>query len=174
MEPLGRVLWCIQRSPAAAHLMQDFHPPSILRTEEVIAVRATRGAILALLLTTQIASPAFAQFPGEPKMPDAYDPVAQMKYTFERGAPNAIVLAAQVALRDLGYYAGDMDGIMGPEVKAAIWNFQEAVGLARSASLDRMTMITLGLTGSDAASASPPTLGTDTSSPLHLDDVEAP
>jgi peptidoglycan hydrolase-like protein with peptidoglycan-binding domain len=141
---------------------------------EVIAVRATRGVIPVLLLTMQLATPAFAQFPGEPKMPDAYDPVAQMKYNFERGAPNAIVLEAQLVLRDLGYYAGDVDGIMGPEVKAAIGNFQTSMGLPRSASLDRMTMVVLGLTGSEAAYASPPTLGAETPSPRHLDDVEAP
>jgi peptidoglycan hydrolase-like protein with peptidoglycan-binding domain len=125
-------------------------------------------------MVVMLASPVFAQFPGEPKAPPSYDPVADMTYNFARGAPNEIVREAQRVLRDLGYYTDEIDGIMGPEVKTAIWNFQKATGLTRSASLDRPTMVALGLTGAEAAYASPPSLGAETTSPRHLDDIEAP
>ncbi len=85
-----------------------------------------------------------------------------MRYTFERGAPNETVRAAQQALHDEGYYRGATDGILGPDVRAAIWKFQTAQGLKRSAGLAPATVAALGLatTGTAAtvessASASP-------------------
>ncbi len=101
----------------------------------------------ALTLLVLMASPgvALAQLPGEPKPPLQYDPVADMRYTFERGAPNETVRAAQQVLRDKGYYRSAVDGVLGPEVRAAISTFQKAQGLKRTASLDRPTVAALGL-----------------------------
>jgi peptidoglycan hydrolase-like protein with peptidoglycan-binding domain len=46
---------------------------------------------------------------------------------------------AQVQLRDKGLYKGSLDGILGPETKRALGQFQKANGLGRTASLDAQT-----------------------------------
>lgn len=128
--------------------------------------------VLALVLA---ASPAFAQFPGEPKNPGvSFDPVAEQRYVFARGAPNETVLDAQRTLRSLGYYWGEMDGIMSPELKTALWNFQKANGLTPWMHLDRLTLTALGLTEMGAVYASPPTFGTEMPAMRTFDEMQAP
>jgi len=46
---------------------------------------------------------------------------------------------AQVELRDRGFYKGSLDGILGPEMKRALGQFQKNNGLGRTASLDEQT-----------------------------------
>jgi peptidoglycan hydrolase-like protein with peptidoglycan-binding domain len=46
---------------------------------------------------------------------------------------------AQVELRDRGLYQGSLDGILGPETKWAVSQFQQMNGLGRTASLDTPT-----------------------------------
>ena len=118
-----------------------------MRTVGIVAVM-----VLAVLLTAGV---AYAQFPGEPKEPPAYDPVASMKYTFQICAPDPAVLEAQTALKEQGYYAGPIDGVISPEVKDAVWRFQRAKGLNTTASLDRFTMLELGVDDTPVY-ASPP------------------
>ena len=104
-----------------------------------------RGTMLALFLLALTAGAAFAQLPGEPKPPLAYDTIADMWYHFQRGAPDEIVREAHRVLRDSGYYAGPLDGIMGPEERRAIWNFQRARKLPPTGRLDRQTVAELGV-----------------------------
>lgn len=101
--------------------------------------------VVTLLLVMAAPGVVSAQLSGEPKRPLQYDPVADMRYTFERGAPTETVRVAQQALREKGYYRGAVDGILGPEVRAAIWNFQKTHALKRSGSLDRPTVSAPGL-----------------------------
>jgi peptidoglycan hydrolase-like protein with peptidoglycan-binding domain len=46
---------------------------------------------------------------------------------------------AQVELRDKGLYKGSLDGILGPETKRALGQFQKNNGMGRTASLDAHT-----------------------------------
>ena len=46
---------------------------------------------------------------------------------------------AQVELRDGGFYKGSLDGILGPDTKRALGQFQQNNGLGRTASLDAQT-----------------------------------
>jgi peptidoglycan hydrolase-like protein with peptidoglycan-binding domain len=55
------------------------------------------------------------------------------------------VLAVQTALRRLGYYTGPLDGILGPDTKAAIVNYQTANKQAVTGFIDRATLSTLGV-----------------------------
>jgi peptidoglycan hydrolase-like protein with peptidoglycan-binding domain len=55
---------------------------------------------------------------------------------------------AQVELRDRGLYQGSLDGIIGPETKRALSQFQQINGLGPTASLDAQTW--RALTGSPA------------------------
>ena len=46
---------------------------------------------------------------------------------------------AQVELRYRGLYQGSLDGVIGPETKGALSQFQKIKGLGRTASLDAQT-----------------------------------
>jgi peptidoglycan hydrolase-like protein with peptidoglycan-binding domain len=46
---------------------------------------------------------------------------------------------AQVELHTMGLYSGSLDGVMGPETKRALAEFQKTNGLRRSATLDQQT-----------------------------------
>jgi peptidoglycan hydrolase-like protein with peptidoglycan-binding domain len=46
---------------------------------------------------------------------------------------------AQVELRYRGLYQGSLDGVVGPETKRALGQFQKTNGLSRTASLDAQT-----------------------------------
>jgi hypothetical protein len=145
--------------------------------KEEEAMRLIRIAGVTAVIVSATVGVAFAQFPGEPRPPAAFDAVADMQYTFARGAPNDLVREAQRVLTDLGYYAGPLDGILGPDVRRAVWNFQKAQTLVVSGSLDPRTMTALGVgtievaspPDSSYAAASP---GSEQPSPMY--DVQAP
>ena len=47
---------------------------------------------------------------------------------------------AQLELRNMGLYNGSLDGVLGPETKRALDQFQKDNGLDRTATLDHQTM----------------------------------
>jgi peptidoglycan hydrolase-like protein with peptidoglycan-binding domain len=53
---------------------------------------------------------------------------------------------AQLELRNMGFYRGSLDGVVGPETKRALDRFQRNNGLSRTAALDPQTFD--ALTGS--------------------------
>jgi hypothetical protein len=55
------------------------------------------------------------------------------------------VKEAQQALKTNGYDPGPVDGIMGPQTREAIKNFQNAKGLQATGTLDSHTAQSLGL-----------------------------
>ena len=59
--------------------------------------------------------------------------------------PDRVLVNVQVALRDQGYYAGPVDGDMGPQTRAALAAFQSDNGLAVTSAVDQPTLQTLGL-----------------------------
>jgi peptidoglycan hydrolase-like protein with peptidoglycan-binding domain len=65
---------------------------------------------------------------------------------------------AQVELRYRGLYKGSLDGVLGPQTKRALTQFQQNSGLTRTASLDAQTWE--ALTGSpgiaEGSSSMPP------------------
>jgi peptidoglycan hydrolase-like protein with peptidoglycan-binding domain len=132
-------------------------------------------AAFLLVLPAALARPAFAQLPGEPKPPgNVYDPVRDMQYDFQRWAPSETVREVQQVLRDQGYYDGPLDGVLNPQFRRAIANFQRAKELPRTAHLDGRTMAALDLPATGAASpGSAPSFGASPG-PSHLNDVETP
>jgi peptidoglycan hydrolase-like protein with peptidoglycan-binding domain len=73
---------------------------------------------------------------------------------------------AQVELRDRGLYKGSLDGILGPETKRALGQFQKNNGMGWTASLDAQTWEALtGYADIGQGSSMPPaperTVGSD-------------
>jgi peptidoglycan hydrolase-like protein with peptidoglycan-binding domain len=132
-------------------------------------MRTVKTVALVLLAVSQTVGVAYAQCPGEPAAPAAYDPVADMKYTFQIGAPDPILREAQIALQQQGYYTGPIDGVISPAVRSAVWRFQRANGLDHTGSLDRFTIIALGVGGAPVY-ASPPSFegGEMTTAPVEI------
>src|ERR1700686_4533429 len=64
---------------------------------------------------------------------------------------------AQLELRNMGLYNGSLDGVVGPETKRALEQFQKDNGLDRTATLDQLTMVALfGNIGTSQDSSVPP------------------
>jgi hypothetical protein len=80
-----------------------------------------------------------------------YDPYVWYPYDgpiytgYANLTPDQVVVNVQVALRDQGYYAGAIDGDMGPQTRAALAAFQADNGLAVTSAVDQPTLQTLGV-----------------------------
>ena len=111
-------------------------------------------AAISLVLTSAAVTPVFAQYPGEPEIPDrTYDPVREMNYDRQWGLPNETVRQAQQRLHDQGYYDGPIDGtVKNPSYLRAIWTFQKAHGLRTTTHLDAPTLAALDVPATGLAS----------------------
>lgn len=59
--------------------------------------------------------------------------------------PGQVVANVQSALQDQGFYQGDIDGILGPQTRAALAEYQSAQGLEPTGAVDEPTLETLGM-----------------------------
>ncbi len=66
-------------------------------------------------------------------------------YGYNDLAPGQILENVQIALRDEGYYRGAIDGLIGPQTRAALGAFQRDNGLVITEAVDESTLVTLGL-----------------------------
>jgi peptidoglycan hydrolase-like protein with peptidoglycan-binding domain len=79
-----------------------------------------------------------------------YDPYAYYWYDgpiygYADLTPNQVIVNVQVQLQNDGYYAGPIDGILGPQTREALAAFQADSGLAVTSAVDRPTIQALGL-----------------------------
>ncbi len=79
-----------------------------------------------------------------------YDPYAYYAYDgpiygYGDLTPDRIIVNVQVALQEQGYYAGAVDGDLGPQTRGALAAYQADHGLAVTSAVDRLTLQTLGL-----------------------------
>ena len=85
-------------------------------------------------------------FPAWGYAPYAYYPYDGPIYTGYAGlGPDRVTIEVQSQLQRDGYYAGPIDGVLGPMTRQAIANFQADHGLAVTASVDEPTLDTLGI-----------------------------
>jgi His-Xaa-Ser repeat protein HxsA len=56
-----------------------------------------------------------------------------------------MVVRVQAALMRLGYYNGDIDGLLGPMTREAITNFQSDRSLGKTGRMDIDTLTALGI-----------------------------
>jgi hypothetical protein len=59
--------------------------------------------------------------------------------------PGQTVANVQSALQQQGYYQGEIDGILGPQTRAALAEYQSAQGLEPTGTVDEPTLETLGM-----------------------------
>ena len=81
-----------------------------------------------------------------------YDPAAQYYaydgpiYVGQRAEPPDQVIAdVQAALKDMGYYGGEVDGLLGPITREALTAYQADHGLYTTAAIDEPTLDALGM-----------------------------
>lgn len=59
--------------------------------------------------------------------------------------PGQTVANVQSALQQQGYYQGEVDGVLGPQTRAALAEYQSAQGLEPTGAVDEPTLETLGM-----------------------------
>ena len=84
-------------------------------------------------------------FPAYGYAPGAYYPYAGPIYGYNGLTPDRVVVDVQLQLQRDGYYAGPIDGVLGPMTRQALTAFQADNGLAVTSTIDEQTMATLGL-----------------------------
>jgi putative peptidoglycan binding protein len=66
-------------------------------------------------------------------------------YGYNELAPGQVIANVQTALQEQGYYNDAVDGLIGPNTRAALSNFQRDRGLPITAAIDGPTLQALGL-----------------------------
>jgi hypothetical protein len=84
-------------------------------------------------------------FPAWGYAPYAYYPYDGPIYGYNGLAPNQVIVDVQTQLQRDGYYAGPVDGVLGPMTRQAIASYQADNGLAITSAIDRPTLSSMGL-----------------------------
>jgi hypothetical protein len=84
-------------------------------------------------------------YPAWGYYPDSYYPYDGPIYGYNDLPPDEVIANVQTQLFNEGYYDGPIDGILGPDTRAAIADYQADHGLAVTASIDEPTVESLGL-----------------------------
>jgi hypothetical protein len=66
-------------------------------------------------------------------------------YTYGNLLPDQVILNVQRALKQLGYYAGALNGSLGPASREALAYYQRDAGLSVTGAIDAPTVAALGL-----------------------------
>jgi hypothetical protein len=77
--------------------------------------------------------------------PSAYYPYDGPIYGYSNLTPDRVIVNVQAALQEQGYYAGTIDGDLGPQARGALAAYQVDHGLAVTSAVDKPTLQTLGL-----------------------------
>lgn len=105
----------------------------------------TKGWLIALSAAgSLVISPVFAaQHEGE--MGAQSQQTGGEQAASQQQADPEIVRSVQQSLSEQGYDAGPVDGIMGPQTKEALKEFQQAQGLDASGELNEQSLAEMGL-----------------------------
>jgi len=77
--------------------------------------------------------------------PNAYYAYDGPIYGYNNLPPDQVIANVQTALQEQGLYQGEVDGLLGPQTRAAIADYQSANGLAETAAIDQPTLESLGM-----------------------------
>src|SRR6266487_3513941 len=78
--------------------------------------------------------------------PNAYYAYDGPIYGYNNLPPDQVIANVQASLQQQGYYQGEVDGLLGPQTRSAIADYQRANGLAETAAIDQPTLESLGMT----------------------------
>lgn len=78
---------------------------------------------------------------GQPSTPKYTTPAEREKQHTDR---MALIMRVQLALKILGFYSGEIDGLMGPKTRAAIQDYRQENGLP-SGNIDTQLLNSLGV-----------------------------
>jgi peptidoglycan hydrolase-like protein with peptidoglycan-binding domain len=59
--------------------------------------------------------------------------------------PDKVIADVQAVLQQMGYYKGEVDGLLGPLTREALTAYQGEQGLAQTATIDEPTLDALGM-----------------------------
>ncbi len=59
--------------------------------------------------------------------------------------PDRVIADVQAVLQDMGYYKGEVDGLLGPLTREALTSYQSEQGLTATAAIDEPTLDALGM-----------------------------
>jgi len=76
---------------------------------------------------------------------NSYYPYDGPIYAYNSLPPDQVIANVQTALQQQGYYQGEVDGLLGPQTRAAIADYQRANGLPDTAAVDQPTLESLGM-----------------------------
>ena len=73
----------------------------------------------------------------------AYDGPIYVGHSAE--PPDKVIADVQAVLQEMGYYSGEVDGLLGPLTREALTAYQADQGLATTAAIDQPTLDSLGM-----------------------------
>jgi len=85
-------------------------------------------------------------YPAWGYAPNAYYAYDGPIYGYNGLPPDQVIGNVQAALQEQGYYQGEVDGLLGPQTRGAIADYQRANGLEETAAIDQPTLESLGMT----------------------------
>ncbi len=85
-------------------------------------------------------APAWGYNPSQ-----AYYPYNGPIYAYRNLPPDQVIANVQASLQEQGFYAGEVDGLLGPLTQEALVNFQNSNDLAPTGSIDEPTLDALGM-----------------------------
>ena len=59
--------------------------------------------------------------------------------------PDQVIADVQTELQQMGYYQGDVDGLLGPQTREALTAYQQDQGLMATSVIDEPTLDSLGM-----------------------------
>ena len=84
-------------------------------------------------------------YPAWGYAPNSYYAYDGPIYAYNNLPPDQVIANVQTALQQQGYYQGEVDGLLGPQTRAAVADYQRANGLAETAAIDQPTLESLGM-----------------------------
>ena len=98
--------------------------------------------------STPTPEPQYRPQPSDPAPSVTPRTTPRMERSIPKATPqdlSRMVIRVQAALMRLGFYDGDIDGLLGPKTRAALRAFQQTEGIPQTGRLDIATLTRLGI-----------------------------
>ncbi|WP_187970172.1 peptidoglycan-binding protein [Aquibium microcysteis] len=128
------------------------HPGPLMETRFLVERPAELPAPLPVARPEPVMQPPSAEVTNS--VPPIPEPVAAVP-----AAPQPVqerTMRVQIALEGLGLYRGTVDGLMGPQTRAAIAGYQKTVGMPATGEIDDRLLDALGIGSERRTHAAPP------------------